>query len=460
MHKYLVPVLGLAILSVLLFPHCTKPTLVGSELVDLDQTPLERADTFYMEFRSFEVDSFETYRRGAGLQTGRYPLGFVEDPFFGTSRTTFYLEFVPSYGFSEPEFAGATLDSLILCVAADTAFLTGTPADNPTLSVYRLDERLPETVLYSNRTFPFDPQPVASYTGPIWPVPTYTSVEYGSTGAADTLTRPQYRFRIDDALAQEIMALDSTRLVVDSLFLRELRGFALAFSTPGQAWIGMLFNNGNTHLTLYYTDAGGIRRQARWLPVSQPIPPGVPRVAHLHQSTDRQTARYPALLTMNQSSDTVHFLQGMAGMEVEVLFPHLPSQELILVNHAVLEVGICALDGEDPSDYGLPEQLEIYTFGQDGQRVLIDDVIFAAKSGTFGLQNFFGGVPVVADPSGRMVYRFNLSAQVQRILEARTPPQIYIRVRNAANSPRRVVLCGAGSAHPPRLTITYTRLNP
>lgn len=453
-------VLGLAALTSLLFTQCTKPTLVGSELVDLDQTPLERADTFSMELRSFEVDSFETYRRGASLQTSRYPLGYVEDPFFGTSRSTFYLEFVPSYGFSEPDFTGATLDSLILCVGADTAFLTGTPADNPTLSVYRLQERLPETVLFSNRTFPFDPQPIGAYTGPIWPIPAFTSLEYGATDTPDTLTRPQFRFRLDDALGQEIMALDSTRLVVDSFFLQALRGFALSFSTPSQAWISMLFNNSNTHLTLYYTVSDTIRRQARWLPVAQPIPPGVPRVAHLHQTTDRQTAKYADLLTMNQSGDTVHFLQGMAGMEVEVLFPHLPFQELILVNHAELEVSVCPLDGEDPGDFGPPDQLEIYTFGQDGQRVLIDDVIFAAKSGSFGLENFFGGVPVEAGPDGRLVYRFNLSAQIQRILEAKTPPQIYIRVRNAANSPRRVVLCGAGSTYPPRLTMTYTRLNP
>jgi len=444
----------------LLLARCTKPTLVGSELVDLDQTPLERADTFSMELRSFAVDSFETYRRGAGLQLGRYPLGWVEDPFFGTSRTTFYLEFVPSYGFDEPDFTNAVFDSLILCVGADTTFISGTPADQPTLSVYRLTERMSGDVLWSDRAFPYDPTPTGAYTGPIWPVPSFTSLEYRTSGGPDTLTRQQFRFHLEESLGQEIMALDSTRLVVDSLFLQELRGFAVAFSTPSQAWIGMLFNNANTHLTLYYTVSDTIRRQARWLPVSQPIPPGVPRIAHLQQTVDRQTAQYPELLTMNVSTDPVHFLQGMAGMEVEVSFPHLATQELILVNHAVLEVAVCPLDGEDPKTFGPMDQLEIYAFGQDGRPVLIDDAIFALKSGNFGLQNFFGGVPLFDEQTGQYRYRFNLSAQVQRILEGKAPPQIYIRARNAANTPRRVVICGASGAHPPKLTITYTRLNP
>lgn len=447
-------------LASLLFAECTKPTLVGSELVDLAQSPLERADTFTMELRSFPVDSFESYRPLASLQTSRYPFGYVIDPVFGTSRTTFYLEFVPSYGFNEPDFTGAVLDSLVLSVAADTVFFSGTPPGTATYSVHRLLEPMPRDTLSSRRSFAFDPQPSGQYTGPIWPIPTQRIREYISSSTGDTITRRQFRFHLDPQIGQELMALDSTRLVDDSLFIQTLRGFALTIDQPTQAYIGLLFNNLATSLTLYYTVQDSIRRQARWTPVTLPSPPGLPRISHIHQEVDRQTATYPTLLTANSPQDTLHFVQGMSGMEMEISFPYLATQELILVNRAMLELTICPLDGEDPEVFGPLDQLEIYTYDGSGKLTLIDDVTFALKNGTFGLQNYFGGTPVKSSAPGGYTYTCNLSAQVQKILEGRASSSLFVRARGAAQTPKRAIFYGNGSQYPPRLTITYTRINP
>lgn len=444
------------ILVVLSLARCSKPTLVGSELVDLDQTPLDRSDTFSLELRSFPVDSFMTWRPGTTALINRYPVGRVEDPFFGNGETVFYFELVPAYGFSEPDFTNAVFDSLVLSIGADTSWRVGTVNPAASLQVFRLEERLPADTLYSTDGFSLGQMPVGVFPGPVWPVPVNTYFSYAVAGVVDTLTRTGYRFRIDDAVAQEIMALDSVHLVTDSLFLETLPGFGVRFDAPSDAWIGMAYNNINTHLTLYYTVSDTIRRQAQWIPISL----NTPQKSHLQYTIDRQTVTYPDLLLDNKSGDPVHFLQGLAGHDIQVHFPWLSQQELVLVNHALLELTVCALDGEDPNTFGPADQLDMYTYDDTGKEVAIDDVTFALKSGTFGLQNYFGGQPVTDSSSGKITYRFNISAQVQKILEGKAQPFVYIRTRSRTNTPGRVILCGATDADAARLTVTYTRLNP
>lgn len=441
-------------MTLLLFNRCTKPTLVGSELVNIDQTLLGKEDSFTIISRSFPIDSFESYRASTGTRIGRYSLGFVEDPFFGTSKTTFYFELVPSYGFNEPVFAGAVLDSLVLTIAADTSFIAGTPLGMPTMNVFRLQSPLPKEDMYSTRSFSVDPSPIGSYTGPVWPIPVYSSVEYSTT--IDTVTRSQFRIRLDDQLGLELMGLDSANLVVDSLFISKLKGFAVEFANPMSAYVGLLFNNTGTNLDLYYTVQDTLKKQARWIPVSFP---SIPRTSHLFQFVDRQTATYPNLLLNNMSTDSVHFLQGLAGNDIELYFPNLPSQELVLVNYASLEFTVCPIDGESTDALGPPDQIEIYTYDTNGSLVLIDDVGFASSSGLFGLQTYFGGTPVKDTSTGMITYRCNVSAQIQKILEGRATPLMYVRPYNRQNTPKRTTLCGASSSHPPKLTITYTRLN-
>ncbi len=230
----------------------------------------------------------------------------------------------------------------------------------------------------------------------------------------------------------------------------------MEFANPMQAYVGLLFNNTSTHLTLYYTVQDTIKKQARWIPVSFP---STPRTSHLYQFVDRQTATYPNLLLNNTSADSVHFLQGLAGMDIELYFPHLPQQELVLVNHAMLEFTVCPIDGESPDALGPPDQIEIYTYASDGTLVLIDDVGFASSSGLFGLQTYFGGVPLKNSSTGTITYRCNVSAQVQKMMEGSATPLMYVRLYNRQNTPKRTTLCGATGSHPPKLTITYTRLN-
>ena len=57
-------------------------------------------------------------------------------------------------------------------------------------------------------------------------------------------------------------------------------------------------------------------------------------------------------------------------------------------------------------------------------------------------------------------YRCNISAHLQRMLGGDASNTIYLRPRSRENTPQRITVCGNGSQDPPKLTVTYTKLNP
>ena len=443
--------MAVCLTAIALFSQCTKPTLVGADILNQDQSELVRSDSFTLITRSVPLDTVITYSSDAGVTLVRYPLGGIIDPLFGNSSTTVYFEVLPSYGFSEPDFTDAVLDSIVLTLDIDTTNILGEPVTSTTLDVFRLDENIPDEELTTMRSLALNPVELGSYTGPIWPPPMATSVSYVID--VDTQTISQVRIPLDLALGQEIMALDSTSLVSDSVFLSILKGFGVRFRDPINAYTGFYYQTQNTGLNLYYTVADTVQKQVRWTPVS-----GFSK-SHYHYDIDRSNIMYPDLLTNNAAGDSVHFIQGIAGYDLEVDFPYLPQQELVLVNLAILELHVCYMNGATSNPFGPPAQLEMYTY-EDDRLVLVDDVVFALGSGIFGLETYFGGVPLI-DANQKTSYKFNLSAQVQKIIQGEASPTLYVRVRQRESNADQVVICGGSSGdNAPKLTVTYTRLNP
>ena len=451
MKKSLLLAMAVGLATIAFFSECTKPTLVGADILDQDQSELVRVDTFTLLTRSIPWDTVITHFQAGGDVLTRYPLGNILDPIFGHSRSTVYFEVLPTYGFSEPEFANAKPDSLILTLYIDTTRILGQPENMVTLDVFRLEENIPDEDLITLRSFDLSGSPVGSYTGPIWPVPIRESLDY--IGTVDTQRLPQIRIPLDLSIADEIMAMDSMTLVRDSLWLSIIKGFGVRFRDPINAYAGLFVQGATTGLNLYYTVGDTLHRQVNWTPI------GSVSRSHYSYDIDRSGVTYPDLLTNNTSTDSIHVIQGSQGFDLEVNFPYLPQHESVLVNLATLELTLCSLDGSVGNLFGPPAQLEIYTY-EDDRLILVDDVIFSLASGVFGLENYFGGVPLV-DGNQATTYRFNLSAQVQKILLGEASPTLYVRVRQRETNVHQALICGSSSsAGAPKLTITYTRLNP
>jgi hypothetical protein len=325
------------------------------------------------------------------------------------------------------------------------------------LHAYLLTERMRRESTGSQRAYAREAMPAGTWSGQVWPTPSHTYIEYLGT-QRDTVTNRHYRIKLDNAVGNYLMSLDSLTLLRDSLFKAAFPGFAIEFGEPVGGYIGLLYLQQHTAMTLYYTVGDTAQFQTRWRPSILGVPVGV---SYLGYTFDRSTARYPTLLTMNEPSDEVHFLQGLAGQDLELYFPFMPQNRRVIVNHAVLELTLCSLDDEDIEAWGPVRQLEMYTFDKEGKQVLIDDVRFTlGPSGNdiISLQTHFGGIPLKNALTNSITYRCNLSAQMQKIWDGDALPLIYVRVRSRAINPERVIFCGNGSADPPKLTITYTQL--
>ncbi len=439
-----------SLVIIALFSQCTKPTLVGADILNQDQSDLVRSDTFSLVAHSVSWDTVTTAVAAGGTTLSRYPLGSIEDPLLGNSSTTVYFDLLPSYGFSEPDFTGAVIDSIILTLAIDTSKVLGIPISSTVLDVFRLTEKIPKEELTTENTFALSSMPIGTYMGPIWPVPMSKSVDY--IGTIDTQSLAQVRIPLDLALGQELMALDSTTLVSDSLFVDVLNGFGIKFRNTINGYVGFYIQSGNTSLNLYYS-IGTIHKQAKWIPVE------AVSKKHYHYNIDRSVLMHKDLVVNNTPADSVHAIQGGKGFDLEVNFPHLAQQEPILVNLAMLELTVCNLDGATSNPFGPPAQLDIYTY-EDDRLILVDDVVYSLGSGVFGLENYFGGIPLKKSNS-QTTYRFNLSAQVQKMILGEASPTIYVRVRQRESNLHQTFICGASTGdRAPKLTITYSRLNP
>lgn len=450
MKKTLFRAMGACMAVIALFSQCTKPTLVGADILNQDQSDLVREDSFTLTTHSIAWDTVITAYAAGGAPLSRYPLGGIQDPLLGNSSSTVYFDLLPSYGFSEPDFTGAVLDSIVLTLHIDTSKVLGAPIASTILDVFRLTEKLPKEELTTDRTFSLSSTPLGTYMGSIWPAPVSKSVDY--IGTIDTQTVAQVRIRLDDALGLELMALDSASLVSDSIFVDVLNGFGVRFRNQINGYVGFFIQSDNTALNLYYSVQDTIHRQAKW------VPSATLSKKHYHYDIDRTSIVHKDLINNNSPADSVHVIQGIKGFDLAVNFPYLPQQEPILVNLAILELTVCYLDGASSNPFGPPAQLEIYTY-EDDRLILIDDVVFALGSGVFGLENYFGGIPLKAT-NAETTYRFNLSAQVQKIILGEASPTVYVRVRQRESNAHQTFICGASAGdRAPKLTITYSRLN-
>lgn len=450
MNKTLLRAMMASLVIIALFSQCTKPTLVGADILNQDQSDLVRSDSFTLTTQSILWDSVVTAYASGGAPLSRYPLGSIEDPLLGNSNTTVYFDLLPSYGFSEPDFTGAVLDSIVLTLHIDTSKVLGSPIASTMLDVFRMTEKITKEDLTTDKTFALASTPLGTYDGPIWPAPISKSVDY--IGTIDTQILTQVRIPLDKALGLELMALDSTTLVSDSLFVDKLNGFGVRFRNTINGYVGFFIQSENTALNLYYS-VDTIHKQAKW------VPSATASKKHYHYDIDRSNLTHKDLVINNTPADSVHAIQGANGFDLEVNFPYLAQQEPILVNLAILELTVGYLDGATSNPFGPPTQLDIYTY-EDGRLILIDDVVYALGSGVFGLENYFGGIPLKAS-SSKTTYRLNLSAQVQKMILGEASPTIYVRVRQRETNLHQTFICGASTGdRAPKLTITYSRLNP
>jgi len=151
--------------------------------------------------------------------------------------------------------------------------------------------------------------------------------------------------------------------------------------------------------------------------------------------------------------DSLLFVQGMQGVHTKVEIPHIGDLKGLIVNHASMEFVMASLDEDDPLRFDPVEQIIVSSLDDEGELRIIEDITNSGSS----LSDVFGGVPEEMEGGGPMVYRFNLSGHLQKMIDGELDNSIFLTAFRRSERAHRVVLYGANhSVYPIKLEVTYT----
>jgi hypothetical protein len=357
-------------------------------------------------------------------------LGQNNDPVFGTSianvYTQVYLQGTPAFGVQP------TTDSLILIL--DYSGYYGDTLSDQTIEVFRLTEDLhPDSSYYSNRNFQYEPAALGTLT--FKPKPnTRVSIDSLTTYEA------QIRIPLSNTLGDSILALGgSSTLSSNASWVAYFKGLFLKASMPNITEDGAIsyLNFFNSKLSLYFTDSSNAKKVYDFSLNGARLN----QFSHDYTGTDVGNQ-----LASPSFTDTVNYIQSMAGVKTKVNFPflkHFLDSGNILLNRAELKV--FAETAVPP--YALPQRLLLVTENANG------DIIFPIDY--YETSGYYGG----ALNSSGDGYVFNIARHLQQYLNGTvTSGDFYLIVSGAGvEATRTIIKSGNNPNLKMSLSVYYTK---
>jgi hypothetical protein len=432
----------------LLFASCNDPLFIGTDLLKQDQVGLGYTDTTTLYTTTIKQDTFLVYDPSVKILDG-FLVGKYKDQHFGTATASIYLQYRLG-NLNIPDFSGAKFDSLILGLVYDTVRVYGDYKKETQLNVYRLSEPMTATLSYqSDKTFASDPISIGSKTFIPDPTKKIQFTDYPGS-VRDTILSNQLRIKLDDAIGQELMTAPDSIFKTNDNFLSRFKGIKISASTENAGMLAFNPLDLNSKITLYYSK-NDTSYQYEFI------------VSSLSARTVSFEQDYTGTIVNNylnsgNKSDSLAFLQGMAGTIVKLQMPNIKSLDGKIVNKAELEFYVREFDNDDPA-FKPVSNILLAEKNSSGKYVSISDVIIAVSNGAeAGLNKYFGGTVVEESVNGvkLLKYKMNVSAHLQKMIQGKSDDSIYLTVYRRPESANRVALYGTGSIRPPKLKITYT----
>lgn len=434
---------------VLLLAACTDPTIVGGSLLDQDKADVGFNDTLTIRATTITNDSIRTYSPFLSSQLSNFLFGAFNDPVFGKTTASIFAQVYPES--RTPNFKNITLDSIVLILPYYSDGAYGTINQPFDMEVFRLTEALNENEEYfSNQDIPVDPMSLGSITA----TPSLDSLEFiDYIGAEpDTLDFAFFRVPLNLSLAEELIALDSSIYQSDSLFFDTFKGLKLQPGTDNAGMLGFDLASTRAGVYLFYRDSTGAAR--RFLYDFDPTP----TVRFTQFEHDYSESRTAPFIDNPAKGDSLVFVQGMSGLDIKLEIPNVQNLKGVVINKAELEFYIASLEGDEPLAYLPTEQLILTAPNSEGEVVAIDDIEIIL-SRRLSLPEIFGGIPFEGSNGNPAVYRMNLTAHFQNVIDGVLGNTFYITPFRKAETASRVALYGAKhSQYSIKLKLAYTRL--
>ncbi|MBK8045415.1 MAG: DUF4270 domain-containing protein [Haliscomenobacter sp.] len=420
---------------------CTNPISAGLDLLDEDLLNLVYIDTFTVETGTEQSDSVRTHNPLSLLNA--YIVGKMNDPLLGNSEASLVAQLIPEV--LQPSFTNALVDSVVLVLPYDTSKFYG-EADVPlSLDVFRLTETISAAEAhFSNDQFETNPVPLGR--GSVFPSRDSLFVFDYSQGIRDTIGFPHMRIPLNNSLGQELLNLDTLYYTTDSLFQSYFKGICVKPASGGSI-VGVNLNSNRAGLVVYYR-VDTLQRQFRFQ-----FSPFVANISLFkHEIAGKEVEKY---LAPPSGDNPYFFVQGMAGVNGTVRFPHITSLKNVIINKAELELHTASLPSDDAAAFFPAPSLVLYYRDSDGAIQVINDVLYS----TDDLSAQFGGTYRPGTDTTPGYYRMNLSAHIQDMVEGKISNELIVSLLPKTENGSRTVLYGASHpAYKAKLKIAYTQL--
>ncbi len=441
-------VLLVLIVTVFIAPSCNKPTVIGGELLEQDQVNIAFTDSITIVAKTIESDSLQTFDLDSQLDF--YLCGDLDDPVFGGVKATNYVQ--TRLSFPNPGFqSGDVIDSVVLAIVFDTLSAYGNILEEQTINVHRLIDNLDNSESYfSNDAFMFDPTPLGTKTFlPNYEMLVPAKSYYSDTTRFDTLI-PHVRIPIDVAYAQEmfdVMEMDSV-FFNDDKYLEQFKGFYI--ETEGvnkESLLSFSYRNIGSRLQVYY-ERNDTLKQYDFLFSNA----SVKSVNFDHYGASASNAG--SFLENTSLGDSLLFVQGMQGTNISFKFPYIEDLSDFIINKATLELTVATLPDDDIELFEPCAQLLLSEKGEDGELLLIEDVVRAFNVGSIGV--FGGGLETDMDLDLH-TYKMNLSAVLQDMALGQVSNEVILTMFLSNQRANRSIVFGPNhSLYPAKLSVTYT----
>jgi hypothetical protein len=429
---------------------CTDPTKLGADLLEEDQISAGFTDTLNLISYTVEGDSVRTYTELFSGQLNSYLFGDFTSPVFGRSVSTLYVQArLPrdaSLGVIEPEFKDSDLlDSIVLVLPYDTIAYYGLTNEVFGIEVLELAESMVDTIdYYSNQTFQTLPVSIGSK----FFIPKKDSVEiitYTGTNP-DTVKVPmQLRIPLNQMWGSAFLFRDTSTYKSDEAFLNFFKGMQLKPSSQNGGIISFNLKSSAAGVYIYYTRDGKGREY------QLPFNALAARVANY--VNDHSGTPVASFISNRQLGDSLVFVQGMKGLNTVIEIPNVQSLKGLIVNKAELELFV---DGSGNNvNYPSLEYLSLL-YPRSGDTLQVVSDIALSGNDRF---NVFGGVFEKGTLGRPAVYRMNISAHFQDMIDGLVSNKLIITAFPKPEDAAFVTLLGAKhSLYPIRLKVAYTNV--
>jgi hypothetical protein len=436
----------------LVVASCTKPVLIGSDLLEDEKSSLKFEDNFDLSFYTEETDSVIVHSDNVSLQLLTYLCGHVDDPIFGSYSAEIYAQPV-LFVSSGLDLLNSSLDSVVLQLRYDTLGNYGSLNDPVTLEVYRMTENPNfNTEYYSNERFSSGAETM-DILGSLTFIPEpYDSITVGASRIAPSIRIPLLVEKLVDLVSQD----SSVFTHIDS-FLNYFNGLHIRMTGANNTMLGFNLLNSDSKLSFYYDKGSEMDKVFSFIFTTGSI-------KTVYMEHDYAGSFVEPYLSSNPDAD-YWFVQGMAGVTTRMSINNLSILGDAIINQAELEVYCTFLDQDNPPLYPPIKYMVTQELTDTSLVNSIDVNVGLARSQSMleseTYKTYYGGVLEKVSDGPPVVYRYNMkvTGQVKDIFRGEKENIIYFNPFEKPNVPNRSVMFGPD--HPvyaPRLRVYYTAL--